>query len=194
MVSKQHIYHAAETVLHQWLPQLLAPQGQNSVCDNQTLGPLSYFIFTISQHRPASFWLSPECVISTSATWFSLPSVPNTRCIHAPSIFHLVHLSWCFPIPWAWTAFSLIWTSSVSCTNEEVWRKASWVPIPWTVETRGECVSVCWGGWGGVKHPRLAVKAAVLSEGLALKTRPHFPMCRCVHRPSLDAWHRVGPQ
>ena len=52
---------------------------------------------------------------------------------------------------------------------------------------------VCAGMGVGVKHPRLAVKAAALSEGLALETWPHFPICHCVHGPSLDAWHRIGP-
>lgn len=70
-------------------------------------------------------------------------------------------------------------------TDEEVQRKARW--------GTNFLNSDDWGD-GGVEYPRLAMKAAALSEGLALEADPHLCCLPPVFRLSLDAWSRADAQ
>lgn len=73
----------------------------------------------------------------------------------------------------------------MSSTNEEVQRKASWGTNFLKSDDWGDEV---------VEQPRLAVKAAALSEGLALETDRHFCCLPPIFRLSLDAWSRADSQ
>lgn len=94
MVSKRHIYHATKTVLHQWLPQLPAPQGRNSL--SATIRPSAPYPILFSLF-PSIDQLVSDSLLNASSpppphdSHSRLSQIPGASTPHPFFIFYVSH-------------------------------------------------------------------------------------------------------
>lgn len=137
-----------QSFLHQWLPQLPAPPGRNSL--SATIRPSAPYHILFSLF-PSIDQLVSDSLLNVSSpppphdSHSCLSQIPGASTPHPFFIFYISHDVFLFLEPEGTFPSSELLQCPV--LNEEVWRKASWVP------TGGDWRSVCVRG--GLSTPGL---------------------------------------